>query len=129
VVEQLDRALSGADSAAPVSTPERLSIGELPREETIVGGAPAAQPSPLASLSVAHGALAQIIAPATPGAVLLLADARATPPLLYALGPLPIARQMLGLAVLSLFMLLGIALSQSANALNMSKTLPPLSPH
>ncbi len=31
VVEQLDRALSGADSAAPVSTSGRLSIGELPR--------------------------------------------------------------------------------------------------
>jgi hypothetical protein len=72
---------------------------------------------------VAHSALAQIVAPATPGTVLLLADARATPPLLYALGPLPIARQMLGLAILSLFMLLGIALSEEVNAVNMSKTM------
>jgi hypothetical protein len=123
VVEQLDRALSGTDSAVSVSTSGRPSIGELPREEAIVGGAPAAETSPLASLSVAHGALAQIVAPATPGTVLLLADARATPPLLYALGPLPIGRQMLGLAILSLFMLLGIALSEEVNAVNMSKTM------
>lgn len=124
VVEQLDRALSGTDSAMSVSTSGRSSIGELPREEAIVGGAPAAETSPLASLSVAHGALAQIIAPATPGTVLLLANARrATPPLLYALGPLPIGRQMLSFAILSLFMLLGIALSEEVNALNMSKTM------
>ena len=123
VVEQLDRALSGTDSAVSVSTSGRPSIGELPREEAIVGGAPAVETSPLASLSVAHGALAQIVAPATPGTLLLLADARATPPLLYALGPLPIGRQMLGLAILSLFMLLGIALSEEVNAVNMSKTM------
>jgi hypothetical protein len=84
---------------------------------------PAAETSPIASLSVAHGALAQIIAPARPGTVLLLADERATPPLLYALGPLPIGRQMLGLAILSLFTLLGIALSEEVNAVNMSKTM------
>jgi hypothetical protein len=122
-VEQLDRAPSGTDSAVSVSTSGQPSIGELPREEAIVGGAPAAETSPLASLSVAHSALAQIVAPATPGTVLLLADARATPPLLYALGPLPIGRQMLGLAILSRFMLLGIALSEEVNAVNMSKTM------
>jgi hypothetical protein len=123
VVEQLDRALSGTDSPVSLATSGRPSVGELPREEAIVGEAPAAETSPLASLSVAHGALAQIVAPATPGTVLLLADARATPPLLYALGPLPIARQMLGLAILSLFMLLGIALSTEVNAVNMSQTM------
>ena len=127
VVEQLDRALSGTDSAVSVSTSGRPSIGELSHEEALVGGAPAAETSPLASLSVAHGALAQIIAPATPGTVRLLAEARATPPLLYALGPLPIGRQMLGLAILSLFMLLGIALSEEVNAINMSKTMLTLS--
>ena len=123
VVERLDRALSGADSAVSVSTSGRPSISELPRGEAIVGSAPATEPSPFASLSVAHVALAQIIAPATPGAVLLLGAERATHPLLYALGPLPIGRQMLGLTILSLFMLLGIALSEEVNAVNMSQTV------
>jgi len=83
--------------------------------------------SSLASLSVAHAALAQIIAPATPEAVLLLTDERATHPLLYSLGPLPIVRQMLVLAILSLILLLGISLSDEVNAVNMGKTLLTLS--
>ena len=40
----------------------------------MVGTAPVAEISPLASLSMAHAVLAQIIAPATPEAVVLLAD-------------------------------------------------------
>jgi len=115
VVERLDQALSGADSAVSGSTPRQPSIGDLPREEAIVGGTPAAEISPLASLSVAHDALAQIIAPATPGAVLH--------PLWYSLGPLPIGRLMLGLAILSLFVLLGIPLSEEVSPVNMSKTM------
>ena len=115
VVEWLDQALSGADSAVSGSTPRQPSIGDLPREEAIVGGTPAAEISPLSSLSVAHDALAQIIAPATPGAVLH--------PLWYSLGPLPIGRLMLGLAILSLFMLLGIPLSEDVSPVNMSKTM------
>jgi hypothetical protein len=122
VVERLDQALSGADSAVSGSS-RRPSIGDLSREQAIVGGTPAAEISPIASLSVAHGVLAQIIAPATPGGVLLLAAERATHPLLYALGPLPIGRLMLGLAILSLFMLLGIPLSEEVSPVNMSKTM------
>jgi hypothetical protein len=123
VAERLDRALSGADSAVSGSTSGRPGIGDLPREEAIVGGAPAAEISPFASLSVAHGALSQIIAPATPGGVLLLAAERATHPIWYALGPLPISRVMLGLAILSLFTLLSVALSEEVNVVNMSKTM------
>jgi hypothetical protein len=126
VVERLDQALSGADLAVSGSTPRRPSIGDLPREEAVVGGTPAAERSPLASLYVAHGALAQIIAPATPGGVLLLAAERATHPLLYALGPLPIGRLMLGLAILSLLVLLGIPLSEEVNPVNMGKTMMEL---
>ena len=123
VMERLDQALSGVDSTVSGSTSGRTSIVDLPRDEAIGGGAPAAETSRLASLSVAHGALAQIIAPATPGGVLLLAAERATHPLLYALGPLPIGRLMLGLAILSLFMLLGISLSEEVSPVNMSKTM------
>ena|SRR5271170_3888690 len=121
VVERLDQALSTVDAAAAV--PGRPGVDDASRVDATVGGPPPVGMSPLASLSVAHGALAHIIAPATPEAVLLLADARATHPLLYSLGPLPIVRQMLGLAILSLFLLLGIALSEEVNVVNMSKTM------
>jgi hypothetical protein len=127
VVERLDQALSGPDAPAAATTPGRRSVDDVPREDATVGNALPAEMSSLASLSVAHAALAYIIAPATPEAVLLLADERATHPLLYALGPLPIVRQILGLAVLSLFVLLGVALSEEVNAVNMSKTMLTLS--
>jgi hypothetical protein len=122
VLEQLDQALSASDPAAAVSTSGRRGIGDGLREEAIVGSAPAAEISPLASLSVAHGALAHIVAPATPESILLTAEERVTHPLWYTLGPLPIVRQMLGLAVVSLFVLLGVALSGNVNAVNMSRT-------
>jgi hypothetical protein len=127
VVERLDQALSPRDAPAAAITPGRRSVDDAAREDATVGSAPSAEMSSLASLSVAHGALAHIIAPATPEAVLLLADQRATHPLLYALGPLPIVRQILGLAVLSLFLLLAVALSDDVNAVNMSKTMLTLS--
>jgi hypothetical protein len=120
VLEQLDQALLASDPAAAVSG--RRDIGDGTREEAIIGGAPAAETSPLASLSAAHGSLAQIVAPATPESILLTAEERVTHPLWYALGPLPIVRQMLGLAVVSLFVLLGVSLSGNVNAVNMSKT-------
>jgi hypothetical protein len=122
VIERLDRALSGTDSAVSVPTSGRPSIGELAREEAIVGGAPAAETFPLASLSVAHGALAQIIAPATPGSVLLTTEEYGTHPFWCALGALPLVRQMLALALISLLVLLGVSLSSDINVANMSKT-------
>ena len=121
VVERLDRALAAPDPTAAAPTAGRRGVDDAPGEA--VGSAFPAEMSALASLSVTHAALAQIIAPATPEAVLLLADERATHPRLYALGPLPIVRQVLGLAILSLLMLLGISLSSEVNAVNMSKTL------
>jgi hypothetical protein len=127
VVERLDQTLSALDAPAAAAAPGRHAVDDVPREDATVGSAPSAELSPLASLSVAHAALAHIIAPATPEAVLLLADERAAHPLLYALGPLPIVRQMLVLAMLSLLTLLGISLSQEINAVNMSKTLLTLS--
>ena len=123
IIERLDQALSATDTPAAAATPGRSSIDEVPRAQAGDGTAPAAEISPLASLSVAHAALTQIITPATPEAVLLLADERATHPLLYALGPLPIVRQILGLAVVSLFLVLGIALSEEINVVNMGQTM------
>jgi hypothetical protein len=123
VIERLDQALSAPDAPAVVATPGLRSVDHTPREEATGGTAPVAEISPLASLSVAHAALAQIIAPATPEAVLLFADDHATHPLRYAFGPLPIVRHIFGLGVLSLFMLLGVALSEEVNVVNMTKTM------
>jgi hypothetical protein len=123
IVERLDQALSAPGALGAAATRARLSSDDAPKEQAGDGTAPAAEISPLASLSVAHAALAQIIAPATPEAVVLLANERATHPLWYALGPLPIVRQMFGLATLSLFVLLGIALSEQINVVNMGSTM------
>ena len=81
------------------------------------------QPTSVALLSKAHAALAMIIKPATPEAVLLLIEERRKHSAWYAFGPLPIVRQMLGLAILSLLMMLIVSLSSDINVQNMSKTL------
>jgi hypothetical protein len=120
LVERLDQALSGS---AAVSASDRRDGAGMAREKVIVGSAPAAEMSPLASLSVTHAALAQIVAPATPESILLTAEERTTHPLWYALGALPIVRHMLGLALISLVVLLGVSLSGDVNTANMSKTL------
>jgi hypothetical protein len=58
VVERLDQALSGADSAVSGSTSRRPGIGDLPREEAIVGGTPAAEISPQLQLQLQLGQVA-----------------------------------------------------------------------
>jgi hypothetical protein len=122
VVEQLDQALSAVDAPA-AALPSRQGAVDASPVEATVGSSSPTKKAQLASLSVVHSALADIIAPATPEATLLLADERETHPRLYALGPLPIVRQTLGLAILSLVLLLGIALSEEVNAANMAKTV------
>jgi hypothetical protein len=79
--------------------------------------------SSIALLSRAHAALTLIIQPATPEAVLLLIEERRKHSFWYAFGPLPIVRQMLGLAILSLLTLLIVSLSSDINTDSMSKTL------
>ena len=92
IVERLDQALSAPGTLGAAATRARRSSDDVPREQAGDSAIPAAEISPLASLSMAHAALAQIIAPATPEAVALLAAERATHPFWYALGPLPIVR-------------------------------------
>jgi hypothetical protein len=77
-------------------------------------------PSAVAILAKAHAALAAIIAPATPEAVLLLTEERRKHSPFHVFGPLPIVRQMLGLALLSLFVMLGVSLSPEINPQSMS---------
>jgi hypothetical protein len=122
VIERLDQAFSGLDAPRAGEIAARLSIVDAPREEAVVGKSAAAEISPLASLSVAHNALAQIVAPATPGSVLLTTEEYATNRFWCALGALPLVRQMLGLAMISLLVLLGVSLSHQVNVANMSKT-------
>lgn len=127
VVERLDQALSAFHSTAAVAVSMRDRTAEVPREEAIVTSAPTADTSPLALLSVAHSALASIVAPATPGSILLTAEERATHPLWYAFGPLPIVRQTLSLAIISLVVLLCVSLSPHVNVASMSKTFLEMS--
>ena len=102
----------------PAHTLTRDGGDEQPEDKTA-----RTQPTSVALLSKAHAALAMIIKPATPEAVLLLIEERRKHSAWYAFGPLPIVRQMLGLAILSLLMMLIVSLSSDINVQNMSKTL------
>jgi hypothetical protein len=86
-----------------------------------------AETSAITVLTKAHAALALIIKPATPEGVLLLIEERRKHSAWYTFGPLPIVRQMLGLAIVSLLVLLLVSLSSDINPENLSKTLLEIS--
>lgn len=123
VVELLDHAFSSLDTQAALRLPASAA---LDRDELKAGASPPDVPA-LVALSRAHTALAVIIAPATPEAVLAISDERIRHPRMTTFGPVPVARQMLGLALVSLIVLLGVSLSADINNANMSKTLLDLS--
>lgn len=123
VVELLDHAFSSLDTQAALRLPASAA---LDRDESKAGASPPDVPA-LVALSRAHTALAVIIAPATPEAVLAISDERIRHPRMTTFGPVPVARQMLGLALVSLIVLLGVSLSADINNANMSKTLLDLS--
>jgi hypothetical protein len=113
-----------------VSEPDGLAVAAAPAEpitDAAARGAPAIEMSRFVSLAEAHAGLARAIAPATPEAVLLMADERQRHPLWSAFGPLPLVRQMLGLALLSLVLLLAVSIDASVNTENMAKSLLELS--
>jgi hypothetical protein len=78
-------------------------------------------------LAAAHAGLALVIEPATPEAVLLMAEERVRHPFWSEFGPLPLVRQMLALTMLSLALLLGVSICAEVNTANMSKSLLELS--
>jgi len=123
VIELLDRAFSSIDAADT----SRLAVTATPDCDQSNVAATSTDVSALVALSRAHAALAVIIAPATPEAVLAIADERCRHPLMTSFGPVPIARQMLVLALVSLITLLGVSVSPDINDANMSKTLLDLS--
>ena len=121
VMVRLDQAVSSADGLSVVAAPDSrddASIANAPAR-----GARTMEMSRFVSLAVAHAGLAHAIAPATPEAVLLMADERERHPLWSALGPLPLVRQMLGLALLSLVVLLAVSIDTAVNTENMAKSL------
>jgi hypothetical protein len=122
VLQRLDQALS-ADSATLKGDRSSLGAAESNAGSGLALGADSMQTSALVSLALAHSALALVIAPATPEAVRLLADERLKHPKLCVFGPLPVVRRMLGLAILSLAVLLGVSLSPHVNTTTLSKTL------
>jgi hypothetical protein len=74
---------------------------------------------PLEELAVMHAALADLIAPATPKSVSLIYNDKQKNPRLANLGPAPIIRQMLLIAIISLALMLLVSLSPLINITNM----------
>jgi hypothetical protein len=127
VMQRLDQAVSAPDEPVAVAAPDRRY--DASPADAVARNASATETSRFVSLAVAHAGLALAIAPATPEAVLLMADERERHPTWCAFGPLPLVRQMLGLAMFSLVILLGVSLSAETNTENMSKSLLELSGH
>jgi hypothetical protein len=125
VMEHLDQAVSAPDGLVTVATSDRRDDASL--ADTADRGATGGMTSRFALLASAYAGLAQAIAPATPEAVRLMADEYEKHPLRCEFGPLPLVRQTLGLALLSLVILLAAALSEEVNIPNMSKSLLELS--
>jgi hypothetical protein len=116
---------------------EALSILDYPGSVAATGAMPAnsdsadalagdrdaaLDPAAISTLTKVHAELAAILAPTTPEAILLLTEERRRHSPYYILGPLPIVRQMLGLALMSLFVMLGVSLFPDINPTTMSKT-------
>jgi hypothetical protein len=119
IMERLSQATSAPDVPALAPGLGSSSPADAVHEKVVVGSAPSAEISALASLSITHAALARVVSPAKPEALLLMADERTKHPVWSGFGPLPLVRQMLALAMLSLMLLLGISISDQVNTLNL----------
>ena len=78
---------------------------------------------PLVRLAALHLTLTKLIAPARGASLVLLAEQRRAHPVLQAFGPVPQVRWMLAVAVLSLILLLGTALSGDVSPENIARGL------
>jgi hypothetical protein len=120
VMESLDRAILAA-----AALPDRHEV-TVPADAVLHTDSESVS-TRLALLAPAHAGLALAIAPATPEAVSLMAEERKRHPMRCEYGPLPLVRQMLGLALLSLVILLGVSISEVVNSGNVNKSLLDLS--
>lgn len=112
-------ALSPSNAATP-------PVSEPGADAANGGQDAAAPPLPSAYLSLlaaAHREFTKLIAPAKPGTLVLLMDDRRSRRFLNSFGAVPMARTMLVIAVLSVVVLLGSALSHQVNAENLAKGL------
>lgn len=125
VIERLDQAISAPDGPVAIAMPDRRD--DASPTDAAMRSAPALEMSRFASLAMAHAGLARTIAPATPEAVLLMSDERERHPLWSEFGPLPLVRQMLCLALVSLVALLGVGVFEEVNAANLNKSMLDLS--
>ncbi len=143
IIVTLNRAVSDrTDDKAANQTPaapraavieaERLGWGRTPSAgEVSPGTGPAAVPAPapaeapdqISLFANIHLELTKLVAPARPASLLLLSDQRRDYPWRHSFGAVPMVRKMLALAVLSLMLMLGVALSSDVSAENMTKGL------
>lgn len=105
--------------------PEALAARQQPPPDTPLPDALPldAAADPLVRLAALHLTLTRLIAPARGASLVLLEEQRQAHPVLRAFGPVPQVRWMLAVAVLSLILLLGTALSGDVNPENVSKGL------
>jgi hypothetical protein len=120
VMTRLDQAVYAPDVPEAVAAPDRRD--DAPGD-VAAGSAASVETSRFVTLAMAHAGLALAIAPATPEAVLLMADERERHPVRCEFGPLPLVRQMLALAMFSLVVLLAVSVSAQVNNVNVSKSL------
>jgi hypothetical protein len=125
VFERFVLAVSLSEAGVPNSTADKRD--DISLADTAIRSASEVVNSRFALLASAHAELAQSIAPATPETVRLMADEREKHPLWCAFGPLPLVRQMLGLALFSLVLLHAVALSEEISVNNLSKSVLELS--
>jgi hypothetical protein len=123
-IERLNQAIFASDGPGDVVARDRP--GDASPEDT-PPVASEVKTSRFALLASAHAELALAIAPATPEALSLLADEYEKHPIRCEFGPLPLVRQMLAVALLSLFGLLVVALAEEVNTVNFTKTMLELS--
>lgn len=82
-----------------------------------------AAPPEMKGLAAAHHKLASVVAPATPGSVLFLDRERRRGGFVSILGPVPLVRRLMMMALLSLFALLFASLSPDVNQESISRNL------
>ncbi|HEX5725264.1 MAG TPA: hypothetical protein VFX98_07345 [Longimicrobiaceae bacterium] len=80
-------------------------------------GAPALDPAPLV---LAHARLTRIVAPATPRTLVLLADEAATQGRLAFLGPVPLVRQLMVVAIVCVLAFVLISLAKATGSTNVT---------
>jgi hypothetical protein len=124
-IERLNQAISASDGPGDVVARDRPD--DASPQDTPPRVASQVATSRFALLVSAHAELALAIAPATPEAVSLIADEYEKHPIRCEFGPLPLVRQMLALALLSLIVLMVVALAEEVNTVNFTNTMLELS--